>query len=100
MGLFTKSTSTLATETPEAPVIPGEPKPISAAVSQLIAPAPAPIAAPPVPPPAQRIIMTPVASERQIYLQGLKVKIHQKLVERLDVQNLKSMPPETVRNEV
>src|ERR1700683_4966906 len=30
----------------------------------------------------------------------MKMRIHQKLVERLDTQNLRTMPPETVRNEV
>ena len=29
-----------------------------------------------------------------------KVRIHQQLVERLDVQNLKTLPPDTVRDEV
>jgi pilus assembly protein CpaF len=38
--------------------------------------------------------------ERQVQLQQLRVKIHQQLVERLDVQNLRSLPPETVRSEV
>jgi pilus assembly protein CpaF len=39
-------------------------------------------------------------TERQVYLQQLKVKIHQQLVERLDVQNLRTLPPDTVRSEV
>jgi pilus assembly protein CpaF len=34
------------------------------------------------------------------YMQQLKVRIHQQLVERLDVQNLKTLPPDTVRAEV
>ncbi len=42
----------------------------------------------------------PVSHERQVYLQGLKAKIHHKLVERLDTQTLRTMPPEQVRNEV
>jgi pilus assembly protein CpaF len=45
----------------------------------------------------------PVASlrgEREVYFEKLKVRMHQQLVERLDVQNLKSLPPETVRQEV
>jgi pilus assembly protein CpaF len=110
MGLFTKSTPTVPAGSPE---IPGAPKPISPAVSNLIAPAPSslitptapPASAPatgatPVAPPPQRVIMTAQNNERATYLQGLKVRIHQKLVERLDVQNLRSMPPETVRGEV
>jgi len=43
---------------------------------------------------------TPQLTERQAYLQQLKVRIHQQLVERLDVQNLKALPHETVRGEV
>src|SRR4051812_22118105 len=39
-------------------------------------------------------------TERDRYLQQLKVRIHQQLVERLDVQNLRALPPETVRSEV
>ena len=94
MGLFTKSTPGVNAEIAE---IPAEPKPISAAASQLIAAAPAalsPVAAP------ARLVITPANNERAIYLQGLKVRIHQKLVERLDVQQLRTMPPETVRGEV
>jgi pilus assembly protein CpaF len=95
MGLFTKSTAAAVTEG-----IPPEPKPISAAVSQMIATPPA-AAAPVTPmPPQQRVSSPAVVNERQAYLTQMKMRIHQKLVERLDVQNLKSMPPETVRNEV
>ncbi len=99
MGLFTKSIPTADAG------LPPEPKPISQAVSQLIAPSPA-AAAPVTPPPtlitpsALRIQVTPAQNERQAYLTQMKMRIHQKLVERLDVQNLRSMPPETVRNEV
>jgi pilus assembly protein CpaF len=50
-------------------------------------------AAAPVAAPAQQ-------SERNAYLQQLKVRIHQQLVQRLDVQNLRALPPETVRGEV
>ena len=39
-------------------------------------------------------------NERQIYMSQLKVRIHQRLVERLDIQNLRAMPPEAVRGEV
>lgn len=38
--------------------------------------------------------------ERQAYLQQLKQRLHQQLVERLDVQNLRSMPQNIVRQEV
>jgi len=94
MGLFTKSSATATT----AVVIPDGPSPISPAVSQLIAPPPQPVS--PVPAPLPPRVIPPVNNERQNYFQGLKVRIHQKLVERLDVQNLRTMPPETVRNEV
>ena len=39
-------------------------------------------------------------SERQAYFQQLKAKVHQQLVDRLEVQNLRALPPETVRQEV
>ncbi|MGH7214676.1 MAG: CpaF family protein [Tepidisphaeraceae bacterium] len=42
----------------------------------------------------------PVNPERHAYMQQLKVRIHQQLVERLDVQNLRTLPPDTVRSEV
>jgi pilus assembly protein CpaF len=48
---------------------------------------------------ASTTVTTPL-TERQVYLQQLKVRIHQQLVERLDVQNLKSLPPDVVRHEV
>ena len=46
------------------------------------------------------VVTPPPQTERQAYLQQLKVRIHQQLVERLDVQNLRALPPETVRSEV
>jgi pilus assembly protein CpaF len=60
--------------------------------------APAPAAAPPVHvagPPAP-----PPSSEHQLYFQQMKARIHQQLVARLDVQNLRSLPPDVVRQEV
>src|SRR5262245_32514203 len=39
-------------------------------------------------------------SERQVYLEKMKVRIHQQLVERLDVQNLRTVPQDQVRAEV
>src|ERR1051326_7220959 len=38
-------------------------------------------------------------SERQQYITQMRVKVHQKLVERLNVNNLRSMPPNVVRQE-
>src|SRR5215471_10157621 len=42
----------------------------------------------------------PLTPERQNYLMQMRVKIHQKLVERLNVQNLRAMPINVVRQEV
>src|SRR6266496_1078776 len=39
-------------------------------------------------------------TERQVQFNQMKVRIHQQLVERLDVQNLKTLPPDVVRSEV
>ncbi|HWP39480.1 MAG TPA: CpaF family protein, partial [Tepidisphaeraceae bacterium] len=61
--------------------------------------APTPIPAIPLPPRTDAAQPAP-PSERQLYMQQLKVRIHQQLVERLDVQNLRALPPETVRAEV
>ncbi|HVT91133.1 MAG TPA: CpaF family protein [Tepidisphaeraceae bacterium] len=86
MGLFTKNTSSTA-NVPPPPAAPGTD------ATAVFAPA---IPAPP------RIEMPKhaVLTERQLYMQQLKVRIHQQLVERLDVQNLRSLPPDTVRKEV
>ncbi len=68
--------------------------------------APAAVAAAPVvqssamrKPPAQP---QPVAdlTEQQRAFQQMKVRIHQQLVEKLDIQNLKTLPPDVVRGEV
>src|ERR1700751_3656893 len=42
----------------------------------------------------------PLTPERQQYLMQMRVKIHAKLVERLNVQNLRAMPINVVRQEV
>ena len=39
-------------------------------------------------------------TEKQVQFNQMKVRIHQQLVERLDIQNLKSLPPDVVRSEV
>src|SRR5437773_744570 len=63
---------------------------------------PAPVMTGTLTPPPRNVGMTnpPPQTERQVYFQQLKVRIHQQLVERLDVQNLRSLPPDTVRSEV
>src|ERR1700759_3363601 len=92
MGLFTRSTPV----TPK-PITPEE----QAAIAAL--PANAPTAeSMSVKLASNRTSMVAPAppSERQLYLQQLKVRLHQQLVDRLDVQNLRTLPPDTVRSEV
>jgi pilus assembly protein CpaF len=106
MALFTKTTTTTTDDT-EAAALRG-PTPISPAAAQLIAPMPG--TTNPLPPsrqtpspisaPSSLNAPSAISNERQNYFQQLRVKIHQKLVERLDVQNLRSMPADVVRNEV
>ncbi|HEX4055826.1 MAG TPA: CpaF family protein [Tepidisphaeraceae bacterium] len=43
---------------------------------------------------------SPLNAERSSQFDQLKVRIHQQLVQRLDVQNLRTLPPDTVRAEV
>ena len=97
MGLFTKSTPTVAV--PETTAVPPAPRLITPSQAELIAPTPAALQQPKRTEDV-RPMLSGAALERANYLSGLKVKIHQKLVERLDVQNLRTMPPETVRGEV
>ena len=89
MGLFSSKGNTVAEPRSGQSLIVAEPTATSAAPA--IRPAPI---HPPIPgnPPQQ--------SERSVYLQQLKVRIHQQLVSRLDVQNLRMLPPDTVRGEV
>src|SRR3954470_9142580 len=107
MGLFSRNHSNAAVAVPPLPNEPGT------GSGDAIVPPPAALAMPAAPAVpqlsmAQRLaekatgIVTIQAppNERQVYMQQLKVRIHQQLVERLDMQNLKTMPPETVRNEV
>jgi pilus assembly protein CpaF len=87
MGLFAKSNSN-ATVVEPAPA-PAAPAATSAS-STLIVPPPS-TAKPGIP--SQQV-------ERQNYLQQMKVRIHQQLVTRLDMQNLRTLPAATVREEV
>ncbi len=50
--------------------------------------------------PRASLVMPAQPTERQTYLSQLKVRLHQQLVDRLDVQNIRTLPPETVRREV
>ena len=88
MGLFTKS----------KPVVPPAPPKLGQDGSDIVAPPTVPTQSTvtkPVQPPPQAPL-----GERAVYMQQLRVRIHQQLVERLDVQNLKTLPPDTVRAEV
>jgi hypothetical protein len=100
MGLFSRSNS----NAPATPNVPGMPKPISKDDAANIAPPPGSTGSTGVVFAASNrtnsVIAPPPPTERQIYLQQLKVRIHQQLVERLDVQNLRTLPHETVRSEV
>jgi len=86
MALFAKSSSSTVVEPAPAPAAPAA----STASSTLIMPPPS-TAKPGIP--SQQV-------ERQNYLQQMKVRIHQQLVTRLDMQNLRTLPPATVREEV
>jgi len=84
MGLFSKNASTAVLEQPPAtPAGPSSAAPV-----------------PGVHAPRSATSLQGVQTERQSYLQQLKVRIHQQLVSRLDLQNLRTLPPATVREEV
>jgi len=105
MGLFTKNSPA----TPSKPIPPPPPAqrdgsdivPAPSSMPNNAAALKAPVAnaAPAKANPMSDNKPTPMG-ERQTQLQQLRVKVHQQLVERLDVQNLRSLPPETVRSEV
>ena len=89
MGLFTKNTNPPTPAKPVAPI--AEP------------------AAPPPPAPARaEASITPIGqtslpsalTDRQHYLSQMRTRIHNQLVERLDLQNLRTMPQDVVRQEV
>ena len=84
MGLFARNNSAVAEpKTPAAAAnapAPAKPR------TEFAPAAPQPVAAP--------------QTERQAYFQQMKVRIHQQLVTRLDLQNLRTLPPATVREEV
>ena len=83
MGLFSRATSAaepaLVEETPATP---------AAAPPRMTAPT------------RPSIVAAAPPSERQIYTSQMKVRIHTQLVERLDLQNIKTMAPDLVRQEV
>ncbi|MGE5609103.1 MAG: ATPase, T2SS/T4P/T4SS family [Bacillota bacterium] len=89
MGLFSRSSGSSATLTPPLPKAPAPTLPTS-----VIASPPAPLipSSPVMPPPA-------VPSERYAAFQKMKARIHQQLVDRLDMQNLRTLPQDIVRQE-
>src|SRR6476661_4458601 len=89
MGLFTKNKT----------AVPPAPPKLGGDGSDIVAPPVATPAAPAIPKPVVPPPQAPLG-ERAVYMQQLRVRIHQQLVERLDVQNLKTLPPDTVRAEV
>ena len=91
MGLFSRTPATPTTGAEPAVAIPGgiaAVKPEAMVLRPLVAPTRPSIVAPAPP------------SERQVYMSQLKVKIHAQLVERLDMQGMRAMPPDVVRQEV
>jgi pilus assembly protein CpaF len=123
MGLFSKGSSSGSTTTPAAPgndpsalldsIAPKKgggvfTKPASGNGDDIVPPPQA--AQTPQAPPRQlktaqansgaTVQTAPVVNERTAQFDALKVRIHQQLVDRLDVQNLRSLPPDTVRAEV
>jgi len=103
MGLFTKTTSAngAGSEKGGGTATIAPPKPVGASSVAPIVQAPPIIPPPPTPAAARNFaIGQTVTLERNSQFDLLKIKIHQQLVERLDVQNLRTLPPDTVRAEV
>jgi pilus assembly protein CpaF len=99
MGLFSKSGATAVLPPPERIVDDASP----ASQPKLVTPAAVPAVAQPYVAPGAPLNPPPpivVQPERNPYLQQMKVRIHHQLVDRLDVQNLKTLPPDVVRREV
>ena len=88
MGLFSRSAPAAATDAPKVDETPATPAGVAVAPTRLVAPS------------RPSIVAAAPPSERQIYTSQMKVRIHTQLVERLDLQNIKSMAPDVVRQEV
>jgi pilus assembly protein CpaF len=93
MGLFNRNPA--ATPTPANGAAVAE-KPAETVVTPMAETVSRPLKAPSRP----SIVAVAPPSERQMYMSQLKVRIHQQLVDRLDMQGLRSMPPDVVRQEV
>src|SRR5262245_4476425 len=86
MGLFVRDRSKgNGARTAEIEQLIAEPVQVAVSPTAIEAPAPAGPAVP---------------AERQAYLQQMKLRLHQQLVERLDVQSLRATPLNVVRQEV
>src|SRR5438552_5540668 len=90
MGLFVRDRSKQAQTTVE----PGLTADLQRALAE-----PVHVAIPQAPPEAFSTAPA-VPAERQTYLQQMKLRLHQQLVERLDVQSLRATPLNVVRQEV
>src|SRR5439155_19345456 len=98
MGLFTKSNSSTAV-LPKLEGLSEEAKRLAqrGGDTSMIAPPPPALAAALAAASARPASIPTAPTERQLYLQQLKVRIHHQLVERLNVQNLRTLPPQAVR---
>ena len=112
MGLFNRSnTATVEPIAEAAPALPpgvgmfAKPGSLNATPATPAAPATAPAAGasvskPLTAPPRSSRVASAAPTERQVYMGQLKVRIHQQLVERLDMQGLKGMAPDVIRLQV
>lgn len=87
MGLFSRSTPTVTSPESSKVSVVGSSALESSACSISV-------------PPRPSIVAPPPPTERQVYLNQLKVRIHQQLVERLDMQGMRALAPDVVRHEV
>jgi pilus assembly protein CpaF len=81
------------------PAAPNDAAPAPAADASAAKPA-TPVTSRPLSAPPRPSLVHAAPTERQQYLSGLRVRIHQQLVEKLDIQNLRTLPQDTVRGEV
>src|SRR5689334_8460831 len=94
MGLFTSKKSDNGNGTATMPGLP------SAELNQILR---APVRVDLTPTSQHAVVAPPAgttAPERQTYLHQMRLRLHQQLVERLDVQNLRATPMNVVRQEV
>src|SRR5688500_9871941 len=101
MGLFSRSTNKGAPTTPTTPSPAVVPSPTVSKIPASVIASPPPSLMHAMPDPhdavAARVAAASsqaqaVSHERQVAFQRMKVRIHQQLVQRLDVQNLRTLP--------